>query len=109
MPIALCVISPQLTAGHRDPVAMWSAAAGVDAGLMTINFVVADWQVGARYDVMATLQLPTAWSGPQASKIQLALASALSACFSVPANRVQVVTQRIESGDAVENGEEQHW
>ena len=41
--------------------------------------------------------------------IQLALANSLGQYFSVPPEQVHVVTQVVESGYAVENGEIQRW
>ena len=109
MPIANCVINQQLAAGDNNPVELWARKSGVSAELLTINVMRSEAQFGVRYDVMATLQLPTAWSKDQASQIQLGLASALASHFSLPASRVHIVTQWVESGLAVENGEEQVW
>ena len=109
MPIANCIINPQLTPGHSDPIHSWAQQADVWADLLTINFIQSDNQLGVRYDAMATIQLPTAWSRQQASAIQLALASALEEYFSVSPAQIHVVTQWVESGLAVENGELQHW
>ena len=109
MPIANCFIHDQLTAADSDLITQWAEMAGVEASLLTINFMRIEKQLGMRYDVMVTLLLPTAWSKEQAVLIQSSLAFALSEYFAIEITLVHVVTQWVESGDAVENGEQVSW
>ena len=109
MPIANCQIHDRLTAVDSDPITRWAEMSGVEAGLLTINFMRIEKQLGMRYDVMVTVLLPTAWSREQATLIQSSLAFALAEYFAIELTLVHVVTQWVESGDAVENGEQVSW
>ena len=76
---------------------------------MTVNIISIDQQFGSEYAVMANLQLPSVWSSEQVYAIQLGLAQALTCYFSVAVNDVHVVTNVIDSGMVVENGEQAVW
>ena len=109
MPIANCVINTQARSAGNDLINRWADAASIDANLLTINFIRSEKQMGVRYDVMVTLLLPTAWTKEQAAAIQSSLARVLCEHFSIEPQLVHVVTQWVESGDAVENGEQLSW
>jgi hypothetical protein len=53
--------------------------------------------------------LPSHWSKENISKLQLGLAKALSKCLRVSIKQVHIVTNIIDSGLVVENGEETTW
>jgi hypothetical protein len=114
MPIANCIINPELSAhtdlsDQTDIISIWSKQSGVAIEHMTINFVSSIAQLGKQYQVMATLQLPSIWSQEKISILQLGLATTLSKCFSIPSEQVHVVTSVIDSGLVVENGEQITW
>ena len=109
MPIANCIIKADLKSGAGDLISRWADLSDVAANLLTVNFIEAGKQLGERYDVMVTLLLPTAWSKQQAALIQSSLASALAEYFAIEITLVHIVTQWVESGDAVENGEQVSW
>lgn len=109
MPIANCLIQNHLSPAGNELLKRWADACEIDVELLTINFIRIDQQLGVRYDVMVTLYLPTAWSKEQASAIQSNLALILSEYYAIEPALVHVVTQWVESGDVVENGEKISW
>lgn len=112
MPIAHCLVSKNVfsTAADSAPlIALWAELAGVSSDEMTINLIQIDEQVGKPYDVMVTLYLPSLWPAPEIEKIQVGLAKALSQYFSLEPSRIHIITQILESGTVVENGEVIQW
>ncbi|MBO6793015.1 MAG: hypothetical protein JJ895_03825 [Balneolaceae bacterium] len=76
---------------------------------MTINFITSSDQVGKGYKVMATLLLPSIWKPAMISSLQIGLAEALSKYISLSVEDVHVITNIIDSGMVVENGQEITW
>lgn len=109
MPIANCFIRPECQAGSGNLVQLWASESGMAAKHMTMNLVKAEQQFGAQYKVMANLWLPSLWSAPDISALQIGLARALASYYELPIAEVLVVTQIIESSRVVENGLEVSW
>ena len=109
MPIANCIVTSGCKDGPSDLIELWSKEAGISRQHMTINIMASRAQFGNRYDVMATLLLPSMWSGEDISALQTGLARALSQHFALPPEQVHVVTNIVDSGFVVEAGEELSW
>ncbi|WP_145999143.1 hypothetical protein [Oceanicoccus sp. KOV_DT_Chl] len=76
---------------------------------MTINIMTSSEQLGKKYNVMATLYLPTLWSGSSVSSLQQGLANALARYFKQAIDQVHIITVLVEPGMVVEAGKEQVW
>jgi hypothetical protein len=111
MPIVNCFVGEDVLGGAdlEELVPLWAEESGVGAEQMTINVVSPSIQVGAGYQVMAFLFLPSLWSSEDVRRLQLGLASALRRAFAVPAAEVHVLTSIVESGHVVEDGEIVDW
>ncbi len=109
MPIAHCVTALTLPEGAPDPVERWAEASGFSAEHMTLYTVVPTQCFGKAYAIMVTLYLPTLWSEAQVERLQLGLVDALAQCFATDIAGIQVITQYVESGHAVEAGRVERW
>ena len=109
MPIAHCQIKPGLNFGSQDLIDLWSLESGQPAQHMTVNLTEVSQQFGVEYAVMANLTVPSAWSTPQISALQVGLAKALSQYFRIEIDQVHVITSIISSGTVVESGKEVTW
>jgi len=112
-PIANCIVmdeyNVQPTQKECDLVARWARESGVISDHMTINIIPCHVQHGKHYTVMATLLLPSIWSGAEVSQLQKGLSRALSIHFNIPLQKIFVTTNVINSGMVVEGGEEKRW
>ena len=109
MPIANCMVTPNCPKCTENLVELWSIESGMPADHMTINLIATEHQWGKPYPIMATLLLPSIWSKPDISALQLGLAKALAQGFHLDLGQVQVITHIIDSGRVVENGTEETW
>ena len=109
MPIANCIISSDCPPVSDKLVDIWASESGVSSEHMTVNLLANSGQLGKKYKIMATLFLPSLWSAPEMSALQLGLAKALSQCFAVPVSEVHIITTIINSGMVVESGQEVTW
>ena len=109
MPIANCIITPDCVAGTIDLIEVWANESGQSPEYMAINIMNSNDQFGYNYKVMANLYLPSLWSGPNASALQMGLAKVLSKYFKQAIDQVHIVTTIVESGMVVEAGQEQKW
>jgi hypothetical protein len=109
MPIANCILAPGCELGGENLISLWADESAQSAQHMTVNIIRGSTQLGNRYQVMATLLLPSIWSKADVSSLQTGLARALARYFQVAISEVQVVTTIVESGMVVEDGEEIQW
>lgn len=109
MPIANCVISDACEFSDQSIVDTWSHHAGVSPEHMTVNFIRPCKQAGNLYAVMASLMLPSMWDESSINALQTGLATALSEYFEISIGDVHIVTQIIDSGMVVENGDLSIW
>ena len=112
MPIANCIISPECKRNTDRPkslIELWSSEAKISSEHMTINLTQSSEQLGKKYQVMATLLLPSAWSLTDISSLQIGLAVALGEYFHLHINEVFVSTTIVNSGMVVETGKEVVW
>lgn len=112
MPIANCIISPELTATLEQPqslIELWSGHSGQSSEHMTVNLISSIAQVGAGYKIMAFLYLPSLWSDKAVSQLQIGLARSLAEGFACDLSSVQIITTMVNSGFVVENGEQIEW
>ncbi len=112
MPIAHCRLKSSLRYTPEDLstlIELWSDDAGIASDEMTITLVSVDQMAGHHYSAMAELYLPTLWSKAEVAALQLGLARALSSVFSLPAEEVIVLTNRVAAGHVVESGAVQEW
>lgn len=112
MPIANCIITSDYSKcinSSNDLITLWASESDMSPDNMTINIIKSDEQHGKKYTVMADLLLPSVWSGEDVSKLQIGLAKALALYFNVSKQQVFVVTNIVNSGMVVEEGEEVIW
>ena len=112
MPIAHCVLAPEINVEQTSSaslVSCWAQYANVDEQQMTINLLSCHQQIGQAYAVIATLLLPSLWQQEAINRLQLGLAKALAECLKQPVERILVITQIIESGRVVDNGQLLSW
>ena len=109
MPIANCVIDQELEQGSGNLIELWACKSGMSPEHMTINIIPSSKQLGSSYKVMANLSLPSLWSAPEISLLQIGLAQALSQHFEVAIHEVHVITNIVASGMVVESGQEVKW
>ncbi|MCS0045428.1 hypothetical protein [Vibrio antiquarius] len=112
MPIANCILSPQVAANSSDSTGLiekWGEHSGIDTSEMTVTVMRSDEQMGKEYGAICTLNLPNLWSPKAVSSLQVGLAKAISEHFSLKDAEVLVMTFLIESGLVVEGGKEVSW
>jgi len=109
MPIANCVISSDCLPGVGDLIELWSRESGQSKEHMTVNLVTGTQQHGKKYAVMATLWLPSIWSKTEISSLQSGLARALATYHGIALSEVHVITQLVNSGMVVEEGNLMQW
>ncbi|MBJ7538156.1 hypothetical protein [Marinomonas transparens] len=109
MPIANCVITQECPQGTGNIIELWAQESGISAEHMTINIMTSSEQLGNTYKIMANLALPSMWSAPSVSLLQLGLAKALAKYFAVAINEVHVITSVVASGMVVDSGQEIKW
>jgi len=109
MPIANCIVTPQCKIVEHSIVDLWASQSGQSPEHMSVNITTSTHQYGNRYAVMATLVLPSLWSKPAVSALQVGLAKALAQAYELSLDDVHVVTNIVESGLVVEAGMEEHW
>jgi len=109
LPIANCIVTQKCHPGEHSIIDLWANESGQSQDFMTVNIVTGSEQFGNRYGVMATLFLPSLWSGTAISQLQLGLAKALAKKFNLSLNDVHVITSIVESGLVVESGKEEKW
>ena len=109
MPIANCFVISGCQPGSSNLVELWASESGQSPEHMTVNIVEGTKQLGNIYPVMAILLLPSIWSEADTSSLQLGLATALAIHFNLASSEVHVVTQIVNSGLVVEDGEEIQW
>jgi hypothetical protein len=109
MPIALCFVDARLVKCGENPVELWRDESGIACDEMTINIISSGQQFGKPYPVIARLMLPSLWPPPQVSALQTGLARALARHFDLETAQVLVITQMVESGLVVDNGQEINW
>ncbi len=109
MPIANCIVTSECKAGSGDLIEMWAGESGQSCEHMTINIVTSKQQLGKKYNVMATLYLPSLWPDSSISSLQIGLAKALSQYFSLPLSEIFIITNIVESGKVVAAGQEERW
>jgi len=109
MPIAYLTLSDKSKTVSEKLVEEWAGYADVSAGLMTVNIVHSDIQLGKAYEVMAVLHLPAVWSRAKVSRIQQGLSQSLASHLDLDEKEIHIVTHIVESGLVVENGAEVHW
>ena len=109
MPIANCILKNEQEESAEDVVDLWADFAAIDKSEITVNFLIATQQLGKKYDAMATIYLPSAWSREKAVSIQLGLARALSQSLKLPASSIHTILTIVESGHVVEDGEVVRW
>lgn len=109
MPIANCIISSECQQSSNDLVKMWAAESGQSAEHMTVNIIISKEQIGKKYGVVATLFLPSVWSDSDISSLQTSLAKVLANHFSLPLRQVLVISNIVNSGMVVENGQIVCW
>ncbi|CAM3536928.1 hypothetical protein VA7868_03929 [Vibrio aerogenes CECT 7868] len=111
MPIAHCILSPDLQPAENPPdlIGRWGKYAGKETSDMTVTFTRSEKQFGHPYAVIATLFLPSLWSASAMNALQTGLSEALAVCFSIEPAQILVMTSVIESGLVVEGGEVVMW
>ena len=109
MPIANCFIAPDYQISPVNIVKIWAKESGKSAEHMTVNIINSSQQVGNEYAVMANLLLPSMWSSPDISSLQIGLANALAKSFDISISQIHIVTRIIGSGMVVEDGQELTW
>ncbi len=112
MPIAHCILGPDIKL-DISPVSLiverWADYAGISGEHMTLTLTKSDVQIGVCYRVIATLYLPSLWSGENVGALQLALARSLADCFDCTLASVHVMAAIIQSGLVVEDGAIVEW
>lgn len=109
MPIATCFVPSDIGPVDADRVvSAWSHASGVAADEMTVNIVRAH-QGGKRYAVIASLTLPSLWTGDEIERLARGLSDALVDVAAVPAESVMVMTAVVGSGAVIEGGQPVRW
>lgn len=109
MPIANCIVAPDISKGEGDLLALWAECSGKSASHMTVNLLSSQAQFGNPYAVVANLYLPSLWSAEDVSALQLGLAKSLAEYFKVDIERLLVMTHIIDSGRVVDAGQEVVW
>lgn len=109
MPIANCIVTSDCRQSPGSLVELWASESGKSAEHMTVNIVTSDRQYGNQYPVMANLLLPSIWSNSDISRLQTGLAKALAKSFNVALNQVHIITNIVDSGLVVEDGQEIKW
>lgn len=109
MPIANCIIAPELKGKGNDLVTMWSHESSKAAEQMTVNIIRREQQYGNKYDIIVDLWLLSLWPESDISDIQLGLARALSKHFDVTPDQILIMTQPLTSGHVVEGDLELDW
>lgn len=112
MPIANCILSPQINENSGDSVGLielWGKHSGVDTSEMTVTVVRAEEQVGKKYGAICTLSLPSLWSPESISSLQVGLSMAICEHFGLKVADVLVMTSLIDSGFVVEGCKEVGW
>lgn len=109
MPIVNCFISPDCKQGTGDLIALWADESNQSSRHMTINMIKTHEQVGNAYKIVANLFLPSLWSATDISSLQTGLCKALSQYFILAVDDIIVITQIIDSGHVVENGQVVQW
>lgn len=108
MPIANCLFASEVDPHPERIVTAWSHHSGIDPVEMTVN-VVQVHQGGKEYAVIASLYLPSLWSGEEAVRLSEGLAAALADVAQVEPSSVQVLTSILTSGSVVEDGTTLRW
>lgn len=109
MPIANCIISQNLVAEDLDLISLWADQSGQSPQHMTVNLITSESQLGQPYPVMTNLYLPSLWNSKDIESLQKGLANALAKYFNLKLIEVHVITQILDSGSVVENGEVLKW
>lgn len=112
MPIANCIVTKTCcnqSGTSENLVTLWSEESGKSDEHMTVNIIECLEQSGSKYEVMATLLLPSLWSGQDIDVLQIGLAKALAKHFDISLGAVHVTTHMVQSGLVVEHGELVTW
>ena len=110
MPIANCILAPDVEFDGSAPlVQWWSEAAGVTGEHMTVNVLRAERQLGQRYAAMVWLYVPSIWTPAARERLQSGLADIFVRALDCPVADVHVITQTVLSGDVVEDGQRLTW
>ncbi|HCH6008525.1 TPA: hypothetical protein NK076_004460 [Vibrio parahaemolyticus] len=112
MPIANCILSPQVVVNSNDCTGLiekWGKHSGIDTSEMTVTVMRSDEQMGKEYSAICTLILPNLWSPKSVSSLQVGLAKAISEHFGLKDTEVLIMTSLIASGFVVEGGKEVSW
>jgi hypothetical protein len=76
---------------------------------MTINIITSTEHLGKKYSMMATLLLPSIWSKPDITLLQIGLAKALILHCELSLEDIFISTNIVNSGMVVESGKEVKW
>ena len=112
MPIANCIITEQCQNNldsASNLIDLWANESKLSSEHMTINVITSSEQLGKQYAIMATLLLPSIWSKPDITSLQVGLAKALALHYDVSLDDIFISTSIIISGMVVESGNEVKW
>ena len=112
MPIANCIITSKYQKNSDNSsrlIELWASESKKPSEHMTINIITSNEQLGKQYHIMASLLLPSIWSGSDISSLQIGLAKALALHFNASLSEVFVATTIVNSGMVVEAGEQVEW
>lgn len=112
MPIANCFITSKCqinSDSSSNLIELWAKESKMSSEHMTINIITSTEQLGNKYAIVATLLLPSIWSKPDITSLQLGLAKALTLHYDVALEDIFISTNIVKSGMVVESGKEVKW
>jgi len=112
MPIANCIITSECQNnldGSSNLIELWANESKTSSEHMTINVITSTEQLGNKYAIMVTLLIPSIWSKPEITLLQLGLAKALTLHYNVSIEDVFISTNIVKSSMVVESGKEVKW
>ena len=111
MPIAICNIKNKaIDREILEPlVSKWADKIGVNISDVSITFVPNCIQFGQQYDILCNLYLPSLWEKENVKLIQNELLVALVDAFKIQPEDIFIITNIVQSGNVMENGQIVEW
>ena len=110
MPIANCIVKKKYSSNILKLIPKELATdLNIDIKDITINFIESFFQAGNPYEIMIFLKLPSIWEDKDIKRIEKGFVSIFSKIINISVQDIFLITEIIQSGHVVDNGEIEYW